>query len=285
MSDTMDSMQMGRQSAFDVIRELLRQYDLEDLTDFVNTLVFTDGITNENVLMSRVRQEDAYKTRFAGNIERQRRGLTPLSEPNYLALENTLRNTLRDAGMPPGFYDSTDDVDQFIALDVSPEELVARIEQGYDAINRADPEVITAMRDLYGVGDSELAAYFLDPERAETILLRQARSAQIAGQAQREARMQIGVGLAEQLEREGVTEQQARAGFGAISQLGEVFQTTAEEAGAGEQAFTQEEQVSAVFGTSAAAQQRLRQRQRRRQAAFESGGRFAGEGAEITGLQ
>lgn len=272
-------------SAYQLISDALADYGLQELGDFVTKLVFEQGIVTEAGLMTEIRKEDAYKTRFAANINRRARGLTWIDEREYLRLENSMKKVLRDAGMPPGFYDSNDDVDQFIELDVSPDELAERIEFGYDAINRADPEVIDAMRRLYGVGDSELAAYFLDPERAQNVILRQARSAQIAGQAQRQARMEIGVSLAEELETAGVTQEQARQGFGVIRQLGEVFQTTAEEQMGGEQAFGQEEQVGAVFGTSAAAQQRLRQRQRRRTAAFEAGGSFAGQGAEITGLR
>jgi len=277
--------QEERDSAYDLIGAFLSDYDLGGLEDFVVDLVFNQGIISEAALLTQIRGTQTYQQRFAANEERRRQGLVALSEPDYLQYERAVRNALRDSGMPPGFYDSWDDVTQFLANDVSADELVSRIESGYDAINNSDPEVVDAMRRLYGVGDSELAAYFLDPARAEAILLRQARSAQIAGQAQREAGLQIGVGIAEELATEGITEQQARAGFGAITDLGEVFQTTTGEQLAGQQAFTEEEQIGAVFGTSAAAQQRLRQRQRRRQAEFETGGRFAGQGAEITGLR
>ncbi|MGA1656102.1 MAG: hypothetical protein ACO39D_08180, partial [Ilumatobacteraceae bacterium] len=55
--------------------------------------------------------------------------------------------------------------------------------------------------------------------------------------------------------------------------------------GTTEEAISQQEQISGVFGTSAAAQQRIRQRSRERQAIFEAGGRFAGQGTTVTGLQ
>lgn len=277
--------QEERESAYDLIGAFLSDYDLGGLQDFVVDLVFNQGIISEDALRAQIRTTEIYQQRFQANEERRRQGLQALDEFTYLQTERALRDTLRDSGMPAGFYDSWEDVTGFIANDVSADELGNRIESGYDAINNSDPEVIDAMRRLYGVGDSELAAYFLDPARAETILLRQARSAQIAGQAEREAGMQIGVGLAEELAIEGITEQQARAGFGAITDLGEVFQTTTGEQLAGQEAFTEEEQIGAVFGTSSAAQQRLRQRQRRRQAEFETGGRFAGQGAEVTGLR
>jgi hypothetical protein len=286
MSDMSDSlMDTTRESARDVIAENLRTWGLQDLDSFVYDMIFTQGIVDTTVIRGEIRRTDVYKERFKANDERRRRGLPALDEATYLNMENQLRNVMRDMGMPPGFYDTNEDLDQFIGLDVSSDELQARIESGYKAVTEADPDVVGAMRNLYGVGEGDLAAYFLDPERAQDILLRQAQAAQVATQAQRQANIVLDVATAERLAAQGIDARAAQQGFGAIGELQEVFQTTTEEQMAGEQAFSQAEQIGAVFGTSAAAQQRLRQRARSRQAAFEGGGRFAGQGAEITGLR
>ena len=272
-------------SAYDLITEALASYGLEGLGEFVNDLVFNQGIVTEAGLMTQIRTTDVYRTRFAANIARRQAGLTVIDEPDYLRMENQLLDVLRDSGLPSGFYDSYEDVTQFLAGDVSAEELGARIQDGYQAIQQSDPEVISEMRRLYNIGDGDLAAYFLDPARAQDILLQQAEAAQIAGQAQRQAGMTLDLSTAEKLATEGVTQQQARVGFGAIAEGQEMFGVTTGEQMAGEQAFSEQEQIGAIFGTSPEAQQRLRQRARRRQAEFETGGRFAGAGAEITGLR
>ena len=277
------SMTETQQSAFDIIRGLLDTYGLSQLTDFVSNYIVEQDVIDENVLLGQIRQTEEYRTRFAANEARRAAGLNVLSEGQYLALEDTYRQYMRASGLPTGFYDSNDDFQNLIANDVSPGELAERVNQGYEAIQFADPEVIQQMQNLYGVSEGDLAAYFLDPQKATPVLLQRARAAQVAGGAA-QAGAPTTAEEAEMLAREGITQQQARAGFAAIAE-GEIFQPTTEEAMAGEQVFTRQEQIGAVFGTDPRAAQRLRQRQRQRQAAFESGGRFAGQGAEVSGLQ
>lgn len=269
-----------QQSAFDVISSLLEMYDLTGLSDFVTNYILDNDVVDTTVLMAQVRQQPAYQTRFAGNEARRRAGLNVLSEGEYVALENTYRQYMRASGLPADFYDSAEDLQNLIGNDVSPAELAERVNQGYEAVRFADPTVVSQMQELYGVGEGELAAFFLDPERATPTLLRRAQAAQVAGGAV-QAGMQLTAEEAERLAQEGVTEQTARAGVAAIEQAQELFQATTQETGD----FTREEQLGAVFGTDPRAAQRLRERSRRRQAQFEAGGRFAGQGAELTGLQ
>ena len=271
-----------RQSAFAIISDVLRTYGLSELTDFVGNFIVQQDVIDENVLIGQIRQRPEYLERFRANEARRAAGLNVLSEGQYIAMENTYRQYLRASGLPTGFYDSNDDFQNLIANDVSPGELAERVNQGYEAIRFADPEVISQMQELYGVGEGELAAYFLDPDRATPVLIQRAQAAQTAAGAA-QAGMQLTTEEAERLAQEGITQQQARAGAAAITQAEELFQpTTGEQDGA----FTREEQLGAVFGTDPAAAQRLRQRQRRRQAAFEGGGGFAtGQGGEVTGLQ
>ena len=277
------SMTETQQSAFDIVNDLLDSYGLSGLSDFVSSYILEYDVIDDAVLMGQVRQQPAYKERFKANEARRNAGLNVLSEGQYIALENTYRQYLRASGLPSGFYDSNEDFQNRIAADVSPGELAERVNQGYEAIRFADPTVVSQMQERYGVGEGELAAFFLDPDRATPLLLRQARAAEIAGGA-----VQGGVAFtaaeAERLAQEGVTQQQARAGAALIAE-GEAFGLTTEERQAGEQELSRQEQIGAVFGTDPQAAQRQRQRTRRRQAAFESGGRFAGQGAELTGLQ
>lgn len=276
----MSMMDNNPRSAYEVIQNLLTSYGLPELGGFVQDIVFGENIVDANVIVGRIRQTPQYQARFAGNIQRRQRGLNVLSEGEYLALENAYRQTLRSSGMPSGFYDSNDDLNQLIGGDVSIQELAQRINRGYEEVAQADPQVKAEMQRLYGVDESQLAAYFLDPERATPTLLRQAQSAQIAAQATQQAQLAITAQQAEQLAQAGINREQAQAGFEAIGQMQELFQPLT-----GEEAITTEEQVAGVFGTSGAAAQRIRQRQRERQAAFETGGGFAGAGGTVTGLQ
>ena len=274
----------AQESAYDIIRRTLESYNLEGLTQFVSDLVFKENVVDPNILEGRLRDTDLYKQRFSGNEARRRAGLNVLSEAEYLAQENAYRFLFRTSGLPMDMYTDKTVTDALIAGDVSPEEAGARIREAYDAVAQADPVVVSEMRRLYNIDQGTLASYFLDPERTRPVLVQQARAATIAGQARQEG-FQIGTGTAEELAHRGVTGQEAETGFQAIAQGGEIFGLTAQEAAGGEQAFSLEEQVGAVFGSNAAAAQRLRQRARRRQAGFEAGGGFAAQGAEMTGLQ
>jgi hypothetical protein len=268
----MSNIESQQQSAYDIIQQLLTSYGLPELGGFVQNIVFGENVVDGNVIVGRIRQTPQYQQRFAGNLARRQAGYNVLSEQEYIGLENTYRQTLRAAGLPAGFYDQSDDFNAFIGGDVSPSELNQRIQQGYSAVKNADPQVVSEMRRLYGVDDSQLAAYFLDPQRATPILIRQAEAAQIASQATTQAQMELTATQAEQLATEGISREQARQGFQAVAQAGELFAPIAGEQGT---AMTTEERLGAVFGTSAAAQQRLRQKQAERQAAFAGGGGFA----------
>ena len=277
MSDT----GTGQQSAYNIIADTLSRYGLTELSGFVNDLVFKENVLNTDIIYGRVKETAEYARRFAGNEARRRAGFNVLSEEAYIGQENTYRQLLRTAGLPAGFYDSNEDFTAFIAGDVSPSELNTRINDGYNAVKNSDPQVIAEMQRLYGVDDSQLAAYFLDPVKATPILLRQAQASQISAQATRQAGAEITAQQAEQLAIEGVTTQQAQAGFATIGQAQELFNPLAGEQGAG---MTQEEQIGAVFATDAAAAQRLRKKQAERTAAFQGGGSFAGQGQGQTAL-
>lgn len=268
----MSDMGSTQQSAYDIIAQTLSAYGLEQLGSFVNQMVFQENIVDTNILVGRIRQTNEYRQRFAGNEARRQAGLNVLSENEYIQLENVYRQTLRSAGMPREFYSSPETFSKLIGGDVSIQEFSQRINQGYEAVKNADPQVVEEMRRLYGVDDSQLAAYFLDPQRATPMLLKQAQAAQIAAQGTLQAGFGVTQQQAEELAQAGVTAEQARQGFQTVSGAQELFQPLAGEQG---DQITQAEQVGAVFGTSSAAQQRLRKRQAERQAAFAGGGGFA----------
>lgn len=268
----MSDMGASQQSAYDIIAQTLTSYGLDQLSSFVNEMVFQENIVDTNILVGRIRQTSEYRQRFAGNETRRQAGLNVLSEGEYIQLENVYRQTLRSAGMPREFYSSPETFSRLIGGDVSIQEFSQRINQGYQAVREADPQVVEEMRRLYGVDDSQLAAYFLDPQRATPMLLKQAQAAQIAAEGTLQAGFGVTQQQAEELAQAGVTGEQARQGFQTIASAQELFQPLAGEQG---DQITQAEQVGAVFGTSGAAQQRLRKRQAEREAAFAGGGRFA----------
>jgi len=270
-----------KQDARVTMANVLATYGLGDLSDFVYTEIIakeTVNLNNPDAIIFAIREQPTYKKRFAGNAARLKAGLSELSPAEYIGLENQFRETLRSNGLPANFYDQPDDFQSLIEGDVSNSELNERVQQGYRAVADADPAVKEQMRNLYGVSEGQLAAYFLDPQRTAPLLTRQAQAANIAARGLEQGGIQLSGAFAEDLARRGITEQQARAGFAEVGGLGELKQTFA-----GETALSGEQLAGAAFGIDVAAQQELERRRRLRTGEFAGGGSFARTTGETSG--
>jgi hypothetical protein len=270
-----------KQDARSTMAAVLNTYGLGDLADFVYTEIIakeTVNLNNPDAIIFAIREQPAYQKRFAGNAARLKKGLSELDPASYIGLENQFRQTLQSNGLPANFYDQTDDFQALIEGDVSPSELNERVQQGYRAVADADPAVKEQMKNLYGIGEGELAAYFLDPKRTAPLLTRQAQAASIAARGLEQGGIQLSGAFAEDLARRGITEQQARAGFGEVGALGELKQTFA-----GETALSGEQLAGAAFGIDVAAQQELERRKKLRTGEFAGGGSFARTTGETSG--
>jgi hypothetical protein len=270
-------------AAIDDLKAILDYYGLSSLTDTLSGRLIDDKTLADDpvVLLNSIRDTTEYKTRFKANELRRARGLPEKSPFEIVQMENTYRETLRANSLPRGFYDTQEDFNNFIGSDVSPAELNARVSQGYNAVLQAEPGTKAELQRLYGLGEGDIAAFFLDPERFnQSDAIKKAQAAQVASEARRQAGFTVDVGTAESLAAEGVDRGTAARGFQQIGATQELFTATQ----AGEDTISQEEQIAGTFGTSGAAAQRIATRRRRRQAEFEQGGSFAGQGPTSTGL-
>jgi len=275
---------MAEVDAKKIIEATLQRYGLQSLTDKVWGLYSDETLpANADIDMigDALRDTKEYKDRFPANTDRANKGLPELSVSEYIGLERGYENAMRGSGLPQGFYDSPADYTNFISQNVSVAEVQTRVNEGYRAVSEANPQVIAQMKELYGVDEGGLAAYFLDPTRATPVIQRQARAAQVASEAARQAGIQLGAQQAEQLAAEGVSPQEAQAGFQKISQQQQLFTPQV----IGEEQISQQEQIAGTFGTDQAARQRIETRRRRRQAAFEAGGGLAAGATGVTGLR
>lgn len=170
-------------SARDTALNMFRNAGLDN--GFINSLMQTiEGVYANSVaptdaeVLNAINNSDAYKTRFKGNEIIRKRiadgqgrpGDLLLSPKQYIDLENTYRDYMRQAGMPEGFYDSPDDFHNLIGNGISPSELRDRVSVASDALNKADANVLGALRRYYGLSQGDLVAYLLDPERALPVL-------------------------------------------------------------------------------------------------------------------
>ena len=266
--------------ARNTIKAVLATYGLGDLSDYLYG-VYAKGevdINNPDALIFAIRGQEAYQKRFAANAARAKKGLAELDPASYLQLENSYRQLLQSNGLPPGFYDQTEDFTALLEGDVSPQELQTRVQEGFRAVQDADPEVKRQMQELYGVNETGLAAYFLDPEKAAPILTRQAEAAKIAARAKEQGNIQLLSATAEEIAARGITAQEAKAGFTALGLQKGLYTEMM-----GEQALTQQEKVGAALGYDVEAQRKLAERKGIRKAAFQGGGTFTRTTGQTSG--
>ena len=228
------------------------------------------GASSVDEIGIQLRESPAFQRRFAANEARRAAGKPVYSVTQTLLLESQYRKNLRDSGMPAGFYDDPTSLQNFLINDISPDEILSRVTQGYQAVRNADPTVINELKTLYNLDDGSIAAFFVDPAKAQDNILRAARAAEIGAQA----RKQAGIGLtretAEELVRQGISESEAQTGFTTFKQQESLYRPLM-----GEEEITQEEAIAGTLGTSAEAAQRVGTRKRRRKGTFEAGGKVS----------
>lgn len=262
-----------RQSAFDVLRAEMDALGLAALVEPLRGLIQKDVSPSEFAV--ELRQSEAYKNRFIANEGRLKKGLRVLTPGEYLRVEDAYRQTLRTYGLKQ--FDNDQYVRQFIENDISAAELSDRVATAVQRVQNADPAISRTLRDYYGIGQTDLVAYVLDPNQQLQKIQRQVAAAEI-GVAARKQGLEAGVTVAEQLAAQGITEAQAQKGYATIAdilptseKLSQIYGTTLE-------GYDQAQAEQEVFNQLASAQ-RKRQRLVSREVAEFSGQAGVGRGS------
>ena len=184
-----------------------------------------------------------------------------------LNLEDSYRQVLRAYGLKQ--FDTDAYVSQFIANDMSATELSNRVTLAVQRVQNADPAVSKTLRDYYGIGQIDLVAYALDPAQNAQKIERQIQAAEI-GSAARTQGLETGVGVAEQLAAQGVTQAMAQKGYSTIADILPTAEKLSAIYGTTEAAYGQSQAEQEVFNSLASAQ-RARQKLTQREIASFSG--------------
>jgi len=158
----------------------------------------------------------AYQKRFAGNAGRIKLGLAPFDPATYLNVEKQFAETVKQAGLPAGFYDTQSDWANWIGSGVAPAEATRRVNLASDILVNKDPSYLSQMQNLYGLDKSHALAYLLDSNKALPLIEKQVSAVKFAAAAER-AGVGVNKTLAEQYADLGVTEAQANKGFQSIA--------------------------------------------------------------------
>lgn len=171
-------------TASGILKAQLKSWGLSSLYSDVDKL-YKDGLGDDAISL-RLTETKAYKDRFKANDQRIAAGLAALTPKEYMQVEASYRQVMQSYGLPKGFYDSHSDFTEFIAKDVSPDEINERVKTARDVFLSADPGVKAAMKSIYGLTDGAGIAAILDPDRALPIIQRMATVAKAGSAATRD---------------------------------------------------------------------------------------------------
>jgi len=203
-----------KENALASLTSRFSKYGLESLIPKIKDLVIK-GSTESTIALELAETEE-YKQRFKANTERLKKGLSVLDPGTYIGLEDSYRQALRAYGLKQ--FDTDDYVSQFIANDISANELSNRIVTAVQRVQNADPAITKQLRDFYNIGQNDLVAYVLDPNQQFQKIERQVQAAEIGVAAARQG-ITAGVQVAEQLAAQGVTQAEAQKGYATIADI------------------------------------------------------------------
>jgi hypothetical protein len=280
----------NKRNAFALLKDVFTQYGLGELGATLETLM-KEGYEPEEAtlaLKTDSRYNAPYIKRFRGNELRRSSGLNVLSEAEYLALEDDYTKTLKSYGLE-SYFGVERSVKQsamadVIGADISAVEFTERVSTAVDRVKMADPATKSAFQQFYGIGETDLVQYFLDPKKALVNLKEKAVSAEIGGAA-------IGQGLtatatsAEELARFGISREQAQAGYSTIAQelptaakLGDIYSETGTR-------YTQADAESATFKGLASAKRKKEKLVATEEAQFQGSSGVGAAGLSTTYLR
>lgn len=212
--------------AYDTIGKILESYGITGLASVLATIRDEYPEARSDELISLLQFDSRYNAkfneRFAGNVARQKAGLSVLSPGDYLKTEESYKKVFTAYGLTK--FNNQTYYDKFITSDISSTELTDRIQLAYDRVLGDDP-VNTAFKKFYpSLGLGDIVTAMLDPVNQLPDLERKVKAAEIGGAALRQGFTNISqtatdmtVG-ADVLAQQGLTKGQAEAGYKIIAQ-------------------------------------------------------------------
>ena len=260
-----------QQNAIATMKALLTDYGLTALYDRVVGFI-KDGYDADAVSVL-IRTTPEYKQRFPAMEALGKKGRA-ISEAEYIDYERTASTLERRYGLPDGML--MGNVTDLLTNEVSASELNDRVLLASAAAIQAPDDVKNTFMDYYGISDGGLTAYFLDPEKATPLLEKQYATSLIGVEA---ARQGIGMDVygSENLQALGVTQEQARQGFGQVARGMSLTQ------GRGD-VVNQQQLISGTFAQDEQSLKAIERASKARTGQFQQGGGYAASTGGVAGL-
>jgi hypothetical protein len=213
-----DQEDKSTKDAYAIIEDTLNSYGLSSLASVIKGYMLS-GLGPEQAKLQ-IKQDPIYKARFRGNQVRLDSGLNALSEAEYLGLEDTYSQVMKQYGLGD-YFGKTREARQtkladVIGGDISAVELKSRISTVVDRVNNADPAIKAQLKEFYpGITETDLVKYFLDPKETLPQLQEKVTSAEI-GAAAISQKLDTSVTSATDLAKYGIDRAAAIKGYSTI---------------------------------------------------------------------
>jgi len=251
-----DQTKAARQSAYDTLYNEFNKYGLGSLVESIKGMI-TDAAVSPSQFAIALQNTKEYQQRFSANQDRIKSGLRALSPAEYINLEDSYQNIMRNYGLPASYY-AKDSIgtqtgfNKLLSNDVSAAELEDRIATAQQRVINSNPEVLKALKQFYpDINNADILAYTLDPQNALTNIKRKVTAAEIGGAALAQG-LQAQGGTAESLAGLGITKAQAQQGYTEIAGLLPTASKLSDIYGQGP--YTQGTAEAEVFNTAGAAE-------------------------------
>ena len=171
-----DNISAQTKDAFAIMQDALKSWGLESLGKNFQTLMVQGYTANEALI--KIKTDKAYNAeyvaRFAGNFQRQDKGLNVMSEAAYLELEDSMENSLVNRGYGNILSVNPETRRQqkagWIGNNWNATDFDAALKTIEERVDTQDPAILAKMQQYYpGLQKKDLVTYLLDPTNKETM--------------------------------------------------------------------------------------------------------------------
>lgn len=234
---------------------------------------------DDKTIARQIYQTKPFQTAYPAYDQLKQTGVID-SASGYRGITAQYRSNMEAAGIDPTKYGTNDQLAQLMLGNVSPAEITARLQVYQNAVNNVPVEAKAYLAQHYGISNSDLMDIFMNPADTLPDLESKAAASAVGGAAARGGWGDLDTASAMALANLGVTQAQADQGFQKLAGMGEF---TSDVGGTG--SVSKQEELGAVLGGNATAQQKLQKIAAGRVAAFQGGGSFAQNQGGVVGLR
>ena len=272
-----DATNAQRKSAFEITKERFAQAGMAELGQEIVNIYNGTGkdrfgkafdeipTSSEGFYLALINTKSYYDRFGKVNEDRLANGFKALDEKTIVGMEDEYQKTMQAYNAPKGFYDQTTDFQTFLKNNYNVTDVANTMQAYSDFVKSTDPGIRGQLKDLYGIGDEALTAYFADPTKGQPIL------ESIAGKNMNTAAALISgltkeqAGIGQQYGAGNLTYGQQRQAY---SKVQKDLQTTGALAQIYGESYGAQEAISAEFGGDVAAQMKAARIQATGAAAF-----------------